>query len=60
MPSDKVVADAQRAQRVISPGPPRREVFYVVWMSLLGEDLATDDMVTADISELGHGHQRLP
>ncbi len=55
MPSDKVVADAQRAQRVISPGPPRREVFYVVWMSLVGEDLATDDMVTADISELGMG-----
>ena len=55
MPSDKVVADAQRAQRVISPGPPRRETFYVVWMSLLDEDLAPDDMVTADISELGMG-----
>ncbi len=55
MPLDKVVADANRAQRVIAPGPTRREVFYVVWMSLLAEDVAADDLVTADIEELGLG-----
>ncbi len=55
MPLDQVVADANRAQRVIAPGPQRREVFYVIWMSLLGEDISRDDLVTAEINELGVG-----
>lgn len=55
MPSDKVVGDANRAQRVVAPGPTQRTIYYVVWMSLLAEDMASDDLVTADIEELGFG-----
>jgi len=53
MPSDKIVGDIGRAQRVALPGG--RVVDYVAWLGLTANDLSTDDLVTAEINTLNLG-----